>query len=168
MINFSRDYYTKLFSDLENIKDEIIAEEFDCSKKLGSAWNTEDENGKVEYAFKKIPRKVPDSLLTPFTNEKVANFMQSDRIIAFTKIIVPSGQHVAPHYDNSYWGPEFFRSHIPLMDTEAYFTYGDEKIIWEKSKLYFFDVRSVRHSADNYSDKDFEFISIDIKIENEQ
>lgn len=168
MINFSRDYYQKLFKGLEDIKDQIMSEKFDPVKKLNVAWNTNNQDGKVEYSFKKLPREVPEQLLTPFTHKVVGDFMKSDRIVAFTKIIVPAEQHVTPHYDNSYWGPEFFRSHIPLMDTEAYFTYGEEKIVWERGKLYFFDVRNVMHSANNYSKKDFEFIAIDIKIENEQ
>lgn len=168
MINFSTNYYQNLFLDLEKIKDEIISEKFDPEKKMNIVWDTPDEIGRVEYAFKKLPRKIDNKLMIPFTNEKVKNYMKSDRIVAFTKITVPAGQHVTPHYDNSYWGPEFFRAHIPLMDTEAYFTYGDQKIVWEKGKLYFFDVRNVKHSADNYSNKDFEFVAIDIKIENEK
>lgn len=167
MIDFSKDYYQNLFNDIEKIKDKIISEKFDPIRKLNIAWQTNEENGRVEYAFKKIPRNLSEKLLTPFTDKVVAEFMKNDRIVAFTKIIVPAKQHVTPHYDNSYWGPEFFRSHIPLMDTEAYFTYGEDKIAWEKGKLYFFDVRNVMHSANNPSTEDFEFIAIDIKIEEE-
>jgi len=168
MIDFSKKYYFKLFKDLNNLKSQIMEEKFDASKKINIEWNTSDKSGVVQYAFKKLPRKIPDKLFIPFTNKDVEEYMKGDRIIAFTKIIVPAGQHVTPHCDNSYWGPEFFRVHIPLMNTKAYFTYDDKKIVWKKGKIYFFDVRNVKHSADNYSNKDFEFIAIDIKIENEK
>jgi hypothetical protein len=167
MIDFSRDYYQELFLNLEKIKDDIMSEEFDTFK-LNILWNTTDQKGDIQYQFKKVPKKYPKNCFKPFTNKSVESFMEREEILAFTKIILPAGQHVTPHYDNSYWGPDFFRAHIPLMDTEAYFTYGDEKIVWEKGKLYFFDVRNFKHAADNYSDKDFEFIAIDIKIENEK
>jgi hypothetical protein len=45
------------------------------------------------------------------------------------------------------------------------FYYGDEEINWKKGELYFFDVRHIEHSAKNDSDEKFEFISIDICVE---
>lgn len=164
MLDFSRKYYVDYYQKTNELKDLILNEYFNKKTNMKISWNIDDDNGCVLYAFKKIPSagSIPKD---KYTYDKVKEYADDDRIIAFSKITIPSGQHVGDHVDNCYWPREFFRAHIPLMDTEAVFYYGDEEINWKKGELYFFDVRHVNHSAKNESDADFEFISIDICVE---
>jgi len=166
MIDFSKPYYEEYYSKVSEIKDLIISENFFSEKNMKISWNINEENGTVLYAFKKLPTKGSKVPLNDYTSDFIEKFfMNDDRILAFSKITIPAGEYVGDHKDNCYWQREFFRAHIPLMDTEAVFYYGDEEINWKKGQLYFFDVRNVNHSAKNDSDKDFEFIAIDICIE---
>lgn len=167
MIDFSKNYYKEYYQKITDIKDIILQESFSPRKNMKISWNTDDDNGIVMYAFKKLNTKATKVPIDDYTNEFIANTISNDdRILAFSKITIPAGQSVGEHVDTCYWSREFFRAHIPLMDTEAMFYYGEQEINWKKGELYFFDVRNVRHSAKNNSDKDFEFVAIDICIEN--
>ena len=165
MIDFSRPYYVEYYDKITKLKDLILQEYFNPKTNLKISWNIDDDNGCVLYAFKKIPSDEATIPKTKYSDELIEKFSADDGVLAFSKITVPAGQHVGEHVDNCYWPREFFRAHIPLMDTEAMFYYGDEEINWKKGELYFFDVRHIKHSAQNNSDKDFEFISIDICVE---
>lgn len=166
MIDFSRDYYKRYYQKISEVKDLILQEYFSPKKSMSIAWNIEEEGGTVLYAFKKLDCKGSKVPIEDYNSEKINSIISDDdRILAFSKITIPSGQSVGKHIDNCYWSREFFRAHIPLMDTKAMFYYGDEEINWKMGKLYFFDVRNIKHSAKNDSNEDFEFIAIDICTE---
>jgi len=164
-IDFSRPYYVEYYDKINELKQLILDEHFSPKTNMKISWNIDDDSGCVLYAFKKIPREEATIPKDKYSTEIVEKFAEDDRILAFSKITIPPGQHVGEHVDTKYWPKEFFRAHIPLMDTDAMFYYGDEEINWKKGELYFFDVRHIKHSAKNESDKSFEFISIDICVE---
>ena len=164
-IDFSRPYYVEYYDKINELKDLILEEYFNPKTNLKISWNIDEDSGCVLYAFKKLPRDEATVPKTKYCSETIEQFGKDDNILAFSKITLPSNQHVGEHIDTKYWPKEFFRAHIPLEDTEAIFYYGEEEINWKKGELYFFDVRHIKHSAKNESDKDCEFISIDICVE---
>ena len=164
MIDFSRPYYVEYYNKMHTLKDLFLLEFFNEKYSLNIAWDSEDYTGSVLYGFKKFPfdMNIP---LQEYTESLIEKFANDDRIMAFSKIIIPPKQKVGEHVDTCYWPKEFFRAHVPLMDTKAIFYYGDEEINWKRGEIYFFDVRHIKHGAKNDSDEAFEFISIDICVE---
>lgn len=141
----------------------LLSEFFQINWKSISTFDIDFNNGDsdLKYKFLKISSK-PFTKVEKTESIKINQFLSDLNILSCGIIELKPHSKVQIHKDHDYWIHPFYRIHIPLNSTGAFFIYDDEKIVWEREKVYIFDVMNIEHGAENATDEVFEMLYVDI------
>ena len=164
-MNFKHTEHTKkYYSFSQEISSNLINYDwkslFNLDVNMNQTNNT-DNHGDLSYNFLKISSKLHIKIEeTP--DQKLNLFLNDPNVISVGRILLGSNAEIGLHKDDDYWTEKFYRIHIPINETGSIFFYGENRIKWEKNKVYIFDVMNVLHGGENKTDEIAEIIYVDI------